>query len=229
MLSHSGWQRLFGGREDVVGRTLLLNDQPHEVIGVMPPSFQEPAFADCWVPFPEEAPEYFARDSRFWTVVGRLLPGVSAGHAQAELTEIARQLEQHYPETNKGWSVRATPLLELRIGGVRQSLSLLMAAVGLVLVIACLNLANLSLARATSRLPEMALRVALGARPADLARQMLGESVVLAVDRRRRGLRHARGCVAGCSPEPPGGHCCPVRTRSPSACRWWDSRSSRPC
>jgi putative ABC transport system permease protein len=181
MLSHSGWQRVFGGREDVVGRTLLLNDQPHEVIGVMPPSFQEPAFADCWVPFPEEAPEYFARDSRFWTVVGRLLPGVSAGQAQAELTEIARQLEQQYPETNKDWSVRATPLLELRIGGVRRSLSLLMAAVGLVLVIACLNLANLSLARATSRLPEMALRLALGARPADLARQMLGESVVLAV------------------------------------------------
>jgi predicted permease len=181
ILSHAAWQRMFGGREDIIGRTVLLNEQRHEVIGIMPPSFQEPAFADCWVPFPEEAPEYFARDSRFWTVVGRLHPGVTVGQAQAELTEIARQLEQQYSETNKDWSVRLTPLLELRISGVRRSLALLMAAVGLVLVIACLNLANLALARATSRLPEMALRLALGARPADLARQMLGESVVLSM------------------------------------------------
>jgi predicted permease len=181
ILSHAAWQRVFGGREDIIGRTLLLNEQRHEVIGIMPPSFQEPAFADCWVPFPEEAPEYFARDSRFWTVVGRLHPRVTVGQAQAELTEIARQLEQQYSETNKDWSVRLTPLLELRISGVRRSLALLMAAVGLVLVIACLNLANLALVRATSRLPEMAVRLALGARPADLARQMLGESVALAV------------------------------------------------
>jgi putative ABC transport system permease protein len=181
ILSHAAWQRMFGGREDIVGRTVLLNEQRHEVVGIMPPSFQEPAFADCWVPFPEEAPEYFARDSRFWTVVGRLHSGVTAGQAQAELTEIARQLERQYSETNKDWSVRLTPLLELRISGIRRSLVLLMAAVGLVLVIACLNLANLALARGTARLPEMALRLALGARPADLARQMLGESVVLAV------------------------------------------------
>jgi len=181
ILSHAGWQRLFGGREDIIGRTLLLNDQPHQVIGIMPPRFQEPAFADCWVPFPEEAPEYFARDSRFWTVVGRLRPGITLGQAQAELTGIAQQLERQYPETDKDWGVRMTPLLDLRIGAVRASLTLLMAAVGLVLVIACLNLANLSLARATSRLPEMALRLALGGRPADLARQILGESVLLAV------------------------------------------------
>ena len=181
LLSHAAWQRLFGGRDEVIGRMLLLNEQPHEVIGVMPPAFQEPAFADCWVPFPEEAPEYFARDSRFWTVVGRLRAGVTVGQAQAELTGIARQLEGQYAETNKNWGVRLTPLLELRISGVRGSLSLLMAAVSLVLVIACLNLANLSLARATARLPEMALRLALGARPANLARQVLGESVVLAV------------------------------------------------
>lgn len=181
ILSHAGWQRLFGGREDIIGRTLLLNDQPHQVIGIMPPLFQEPAFADCWVPFPEEAPEYFARDSRFWTVVGRRRPGIPLGQAQAELTGIAQQLEREYPEMDKDWGVRVTPLLDLRIGAVRASLTLLMAAVGLVLVIACLNLANLSLARATARLPEMALRLALGARPGDLVRQVLGESVLLAV------------------------------------------------
>jgi predicted permease len=181
VLSHAGWQRLFGGREDIIGRILLLNDQPHQVIGIMPPAFQEPAFADCWVPFPEEAPEYFARDSRFWTVVGRLRPGITLGQAQAELIGIARQLERQFPETDKDWGVRVTPLLDLRIGGVRASLTILMAAVGLVLVIACLNLANLSLARATARLPEMALRLALGGRPTDLVRQILGESVLLAV------------------------------------------------
>ena len=181
ILSHAAWQRVFGGREDIVGRTVLLNEQQHEVVGIMPPTFQEPAFAECWVPFPEESGEYFARDSRFWTVVGRLRNGVTAGQAQAELTEIARQLEQQYSETNKDWTVRLTPLLELRIGGIRRSLTLLMTAVGLVLVIACLNLANLALVRGSARLPEMALRLALGGRPADLARQLLGESVVLAV------------------------------------------------
>jgi predicted permease len=181
ILSHAGWQRLFGGREDIIGHTLLLNDQPHQVIGIMPPLFQEPAFADCWVPFPEEAPEYFARDSRFWTVVGRLRPGITLGQAQAELTGIAQQLERQFPAIDKDWGVRVTPLLDLRIGAVRASLTLLMAAVGLVLVIACLNLANLSLARTTARLPEMALRLALGARPADLVRQVLSESVLLAV------------------------------------------------
>jgi predicted permease len=103
------------------------------------------------------------------------------GQAQVELTGIAQQLEREYPEMDKDWGVRVTPLLDLRIGAVRASLTLLMAAVGLVLVIACLNLANLSLARATARLPEMALRLALGARPGDLVRQVLGESVLLAV------------------------------------------------
>jgi putative ABC transport system permease protein len=181
ILSHSAWRRMFGARDDIIGHTVLLNDEQREVIGVMPPSFQEPAFADCWVPFPEEAGEYFARDSRFWTVIGRLGDGVTIGQAQAELTDIARQLEQQYGETNKDWGVRLTPLLELRISGVRRSLAMLMAAVALVLAIACLNLANLSLVRGTTRLPEMGLRLALGARPADLARQMLGESVVLAV------------------------------------------------
>ena len=196
LLSYEGWQRVFGGREDILGRNLLLNDQPHEVIGVMAPSFQEPAFADCWVPFPEEAPEYFARDSRFWTVVGRLRTGISVGQAQAELTGIAAQMERQFPETNRDWSVRVTPLLELRVSGVRRSLTLLMAAVGLVLAIACLNLANLALARGGARLPEMAVRLALGARPVHLAGQVLGESVVLALAGGAAGC----GLLAGALP-----------------------------
>jgi len=180
VLSHTAWQRLFGGREDVLGTTVTLNDLPTTLIGVMPEKFREPDFVDVWLPFPAESPEYFARDSRFWWTVGRLKPGVSLATVQAEVATIASTLAKEYPATNKGWSANAQPLLELRIQGLRPTLLLLIGAVGLVLLVACVNLANLLLARGVGRLPELAVRLALGASPAQLARAVLVESLVLA-------------------------------------------------
>jgi predicted permease len=181
VLSHAAWRRHFGSRADVLGTTVTLNDEPTLLLGVMPEGFREPEFVDVWLPFPVEAPENLARDSRFWWTVGRLAPGTSLGAAQAEAAAIAAALANEYPATNKGWSATVAPLLELRIGGLRQTLLLLVGAVGLVLLVACVNLANLMLARGVARLPELGVRLALGATPATLARGVFVESVVLAL------------------------------------------------
>lgn len=181
VLSYAAWRRHFASRAEVLGATVTLNDEPTQIIGVMPEGFREPEFVDVWLPFPVEAPENLARDSRFWWTVGRLAPGTSLGAAQAEAATIAAALAREFPATNKGWSATVTPLLELRIGGLRQTLLLLVGAVGLVLLVACVNLANLMLARGVARLPELGVRLALGATPATLARAVFGESVVLAL------------------------------------------------
>ncbi len=181
VLSRAAWRKHFGERADVVGETLVLDDQPVTVVGVMPEDFREPEFVDIWMPFPAEAPENLARDSRYWTTVGRLKPGVASTTAQAEATLIADTLAKEYPSMNKGWGVTLRPLLEQRVGNLRGSLILLVGAVGLVLLIACVNLANLMLARGVSRLGELAVRLALGATPGTLARGVFLESLVLAV------------------------------------------------
>ncbi|MBA3848968.1 MAG: hypothetical protein C0502_03105 [Opitutus sp.] len=181
VLSRAAWRRLFGERTDVVGATVTLNDVPTTLVGVMPAEFREPEFVDVWLPFPVEAPENLARDSRFWTTVGRLQPGVTIASAQTEVSAIAEALAKEFPATNRGWSARAQPLLELRISGLRRTLLLLVGAVGLVLLVACVNLANLMLARGVVRLQELAVRLALGATPAALARAVFLESLLLAV------------------------------------------------
>src|ERR1035437_1577056 len=146
ILSHAAWRRHFSGRADAIGRTVMLNDQPTTIVGVMPEDFREPEFVEVWLPFPEEAPENLVRDSRFWNTVGRLKPGASLGAAQAEATTIASALAGEFASTNRGWSVALQPLLDMRVSGLRSSLLLLVGAVGLVLLIACLHLANLMLA-----------------------------------------------------------------------------------
>ncbi|MBI2513619.1 MAG: ABC transporter permease [Opitutae bacterium] len=181
LLSHAAWRRLFGERTSAVGETITLNDVPTTIIGVMPDDFREPEFVEVWLPFPPEAPEYFVRDSRFWSTIGRLAPGVSAGAAQAEVATIADALAREFSATDKGWTTQIQPLLTLRIGDMRRSLLLLVGAVGLVLLVACVNLANLMLARGVSRLQELAVRLALGATPQRLARAVLTESLLLAL------------------------------------------------
>jgi putative ABC transport system permease protein len=181
VLSHGAWRRLFGGQSGAVGQTMILDDQPHAIIGVMPESFREPDFVDAWVAFPREAPEYFARDSRFWTIIGRLRPGVTAATANAEMRNLAADLARQYPDTNRDWSSTVLPLHELRTHAMREVLGLLTGAVLLVLAIACLNLANLLLARGLSRLQELAVRLALGATPVQLARRVLIESTLLSL------------------------------------------------
>ncbi len=181
VLSHAAWRKHFGERASVVGETVVLDDQPVTIVGIMPEDFREPEFVDIWLPFPAEAPENLARDSRFWTTVGRLAPGATATTAQAEATLISDALAKQYPSTNKGWSMTVRPLLEQRVGNLRGSLLLLVGAVGLVLLIACVNLANLMLARGVARLGELAVRLALGASPGTLARGVFLESLLLAL------------------------------------------------
>ncbi len=205
VLSHAAWRRHFAERADVIGRTIMLDNEPATIIGVMPADFREPEFVDVWLPFPVEAPENLARDSRFWTTVGRLKPGATAGAAQAEATTIAAALAREYAGTNHGWSVALQPLLEMRVGGLRDSLLLLVGAVGLVLLIACVNLANLMLARGVARLPELAVRVALGATPPTLAWTVLLESLLLATLGGAAGIvLAAAGLPALASQLPPG-------------------------
>lgn len=181
MLSHAAWRRLFAERRDIVGQTITLNDTPTTIIGIMPEEFREPEFVEVWLPFPVESPENMVRDSRFWSTVGRLAPGISLGAARAELTAISDALAREFAATDQGWIVQLQPLLTLRIGDMRRSLLLLTGAVGLVLLVACVNLANLMLARDVSRLQELAVRLALGASPAQLARAVLTESLLLSL------------------------------------------------
>ncbi len=181
VLSFAAWRRHFAEKREVIGQTILLDDQPTTIVGVMPDEFREPEFADVWLPFPVEAGENMVRDSRYWATVGRLKPTASLGAAQVEAAGLATALAQEYPNTNKGWAFSVQPLLELRVGGLRSSLLLLVGAVGLVLLVACVNLANLMLARGVARWPELAVRLALGATPQTLARAVLWESALLAL------------------------------------------------
>lgn len=181
VLSHAAWRRHFAQQPDTIGRVVLLDDQPTTIIGVMPEAFREPEFAEVWLPFPVEAPENLVRDSRFWATVGRLKPGVTLVAAEVEAASIAATLAGDFAATNRGWGVALQPLLEMRVGGLRSSLLLLVGAVGLVLLIACVNLANLMLARGVARWQELAVRLALGATPQALARAVMWESLVLAL------------------------------------------------
>ncbi len=181
LLSRKAWRRHFGERAGLLGGTLLLDDQPTTIIGIMPEEFREPEFVDVWLPFPVESPENLARDSRYWTTTGRLKPGVTLAAAQAEMNTIAEALAKEYPATNRGWTVALAPLLELRVGNLRSSFVLLTGAVGLVLLVACVNLANLMLARGVGRLSELAVRLSLGATPGRLARGVVWESLLLAL------------------------------------------------
>jgi len=205
VLSHAAWRRHFAERPDVIGRSVMLDNEPATIIGVMPEEFREPEFVDVWLPFPVEAPENLVRDSRFWATVGRLKPGATLGSAQAEAATIATTLASEYPATNRGWSVALQPLLAMRVSGLRSSLLLLVGAVGLVLLIACVNLANLMLARGVARLQELAVRLALGATPQTLARGVVIESLLLSLLGGAAGIGLAAvGLPALASQLPPG-------------------------
>jgi putative ABC transport system permease protein len=181
VLAHGLWQRSFGADPRVVGTTVVLNGEPYVVSGVLRRHHQYPPQADLWVPLVFTSAEATNRVARYLGVVGRLRPGVSLETAQSELSTIAERLAHEHPESNSGWGVRAERFSEWAVSGPRPYVLLLLGAVAFLLLIACTNVANLLFAQATARGRELAVRTALGASRGRIVRQLLTESLVLAV------------------------------------------------
>jgi putative ABC transport system permease protein len=183
VISHDLWQSEFGGRPDIIGHVVQLDGRAVTIVAVMPVQFQSGDRRGIWTPlvFTEREKSDQTRGSQFLRAVGRLKPGVTLTTAQSEMTVIAQRIAQAYPDTNKGVTITLQPLIDNLLGNLRPVLYTLLAAVGALLLIACVNVANLLLARALGRMREISVRAALGASPARIIRQMLTESVVLAI------------------------------------------------
>ena len=196
ILNYGFWQSSFGGDMSIVGRTIDLDGKPHTIIGVLPRGFQ---FLDnkasIWAPRVYTQEEKTSRGAHWLTVIGQRKRAVTAAQANADIAAIAARLSDQYPKTNRGWSASAVLMQQDAVGEVRPALLVLFAAVGFVLLIACVNAANMLLARATVRRREIAIRTALGAGRARIVLQMLVESALIALAGAGAGLAIAFAAV----------------------------------
>jgi putative ABC transport system permease protein len=184
ILSHGLWTQRFAGDPDVLGASIALDDQPFTVVGVMPPGFEFPPDADnvqLWTPLAIDERLFDIRAMRVYSVVGRLNPDVSVDQARAEMDAISLGIAEEHPETNRGWGANVTPALAQLVGDFTTLAGVLAGAAALVLLICCVNIANLIMARSSVMQRELAIHAALGAGAARLVRTSLAESLALVV------------------------------------------------
>ena len=190
VISYGLWRSFFAGDPNVVGKTIRMNNRPSTVIGVLPDGFDFAGDNQVWIPLALDRNHPGGRGNHSWKVVGRLKPGVTVEQASADVKRFAQQLARQYPDyypPSSGWGVIIVPLREELVAQIRPALLILMAATGIVLLIACANIANLLLARSSAREKEMAVRASLGAGQGRIIRQLLTESLLLSLI----------GCAAG--------------------------------
>jgi predicted permease len=206
VLSYAAWKKLFDGDPGVINRQVTLDQNAVTIVGVMPPSFDSPSGVELWhsAEFVPDASDYRGEGSRYLNVFARLKPGVTLAMAQGDLERIGEQLRREHPDSDGLWQFRSETLREDRYGAMRPALLVLTIASALLLVIACINVANLLLSRATARQREVALRRALGASAGRMTMQFLTESLVLGLVGGGVGVAAAFALVRGVGAKLPG-------------------------